>query len=114
LPALLASIRERGLCTAWFGEVKVEVFSPVIPLQHRILDRALPMPWKDRTIPVTTAEDLIVLKMVFHRDKDLRDIRAMVATSGARLDRTYILEQAAQVLDDLRLAELRALVQAIS
>lgn len=106
-----ASVREAGLFAIWFGEVKVEVFSPLIPLQDRILARAVPMPWKARTIPVTTAEDLIVLKMIFHRGKDLRDIRAMVATSGGSLDLTYIDEQARDVLEEERVHELRALLQ---
>jgi hypothetical protein len=108
------SSREIGLFAVWLGEVKVEVFTPVIPLQDRILERALPMPWQDRTIPVTTAEDLIVLKMIFHRGKDLRDIRAMVATSGTRLDRTYIMEHARAVLEDTRVEELRGLLQGSS
>jgi hypothetical protein len=104
------SLRERGLFAVWLGEVKVEVFAPLIPLQDRILKRARPMPWRDRTIPVTTAEDLIVLKMIFHREKYLWDIRAMVATSGASLDRAYVLEQARLVLEPARLDELRQLL----
>jgi len=105
------SARELGLFAVWLAEVKVEVFSPVIPLQDRILARAVPMPWKDRTIPVTTAEDLIVLKMIFHRDKDLRDIRAMVATCGEKLDRGYVVEQARGVLEEPRIAELDGMLQ---
>jgi hypothetical protein len=106
------SVRDLGLFAVWLGEVKVEIFTPRIPLQDRILERAVSMPWRQRTIPVTTAEDLIVLKMIFHRGKDLRDIRAMVATSGARLDRTYIEEQARAVLVDDQLQELRELLRA--
>ncbi|MFY9344943.1 MAG: hypothetical protein WAT39_20790 [Planctomycetota bacterium] len=104
------SQRVRGLFEAWLGIVKVELFSPILPLQHRILERAVQLPWKDRKIPVTTAEDLILLKMVFHRDKDLRDIRAMVATRGESLDRAYMLAQAGTLLDATRIAELRGLL----
>lgn len=105
-----AALRESGLFSVWLGNVKVELFTPLLPLQHRILERALAMPWRDRTIPVTTAEDLIVLKMVFHRDKDLRDIRAMIATSGERLDRNYLLAQATAVLEPERTTELQRLL----
>lgn len=102
---------EHNLFAIWLGMVKVELFAPVLPLQHRMLDRARPMPWRNRTIPVTTPEDLILIKMVFHRDKDLRDIRAMIATSGANLDRAYLKTQAAEVLDPDRRAELQRLAQ---
>jgi hypothetical protein len=88
----------------------VVLFTPRIPLQDRILKRARIMSWKSRTIPVTTAEDLIVLKMIFHRSKDLHDVRAMVATSGAQLDRGYLLEQARQVLAPPALEELQRLL----
>lgn len=104
--------RKRGLFEAWLGLVKVELFTPMLPLQHRILERVVMLVWKQRRIPVTTAEDLILLKMVFHRDKDLRDIRAMVATRGATLDRAYLTTQAAQVLEPAQIEELRQLLQA--
>jgi len=111
VPLTVAAAREsqraRGLFEAWLGIVKVELFSPMLPLQHRILERAVMMPWKDRKIPMTTAEDLILLKMVFHREKDLRDIRAMVATRGPALDRAYLLAQASGVLEATQIAELR-------
>jgi hypothetical protein len=113
-PITVASIRESmqslGLFAVWLGVVKVKVFTPILPLQHRILERAMAMPWRDRTIPVTTAEDLIVLKMVFHRPKDLHDIRAMVATVGGHLDLTYLTQQAEQVLERGAMDELRRLL----
>ena len=104
------SLRNAGLFAVWLGTVKVEIFTPMLPIQHRILERAVLMPWGDRTIPVTTAEDLIVLKMVFHRDKDMRDIRAMLAVRGKLLDQAYVLDQASSVLDASGLAELRRLM----
>ena len=106
------SQRTRGLFEAWLGIVKVELFSPMLPLQHRILERAVMLPWKDRKIPVTTAEDLILLKMVFHREKDIRDIRAMIATRGAALDRAYMFVQASGLLDAAQITELRGLLGA--
>jgi hypothetical protein len=83
----------------------------MLPLQHRILERAVMLAWKQRRIPVTTAEDLILLKMIFHRDKDLRDIRAMIATCGGALDQAYLMAQAVQVLEEAGLRELRLLLQ---
>lgn len=118
VPLTVAAAREsqrtRGLFEAWFGIVKVELFHPMLPLQHRILERAVMMSWKDRRIPVTTAEDLILLKMVFHREKDIRDIRAMVATRGPALDRSYMMSRASEILDATQIAELRGFLGPIA
>lgn len=61
-------------------------------------------------LPVTTPEDLILIKLVFHRDKDMRDIRAMIAICGAALDRSYLLSQGDASLDVARCEELRGLL----
>jgi hypothetical protein len=98
------------LLTLWLDMTKVEIFSPVIPLQERILERAVPMPFRGRSIPITTAEDLVLLKMVFHREKDLRDVRGILVACKDRLDAQYMLEQAQAVLDDARRAELQQLL----
>jgi hypothetical protein len=99
-----------GLFAVWLGLVKVELFSPVLPLQHRMLERARRMPWRGRMLPVTTPEDLILVKLVFHRDKDMRDIRAMIAITGTGLDRSYLLSQGDASLDVARRDELRSLL----
>jgi hypothetical protein len=54
-----------------------------------------------------SAEDLILLKMAFHRDKDLRDMRSILATQGERLDTAYLHLWAARMLDDRSSEELR-------
>src|SRR5262245_14848029 len=47
-PIALADVRtsqaKYSQFVIWLGLVKVEVFSPVVPLQHRMLERARPMP----------------------------------------------------------------------
>lgn len=89
------------------GGIKVEVFVPFLPLQDEILRRAVRLPFEERAIPVTTAEDLILLKMAFHRDKDLRDVRGMLATQKEKLDRSYLQQWAVRMLDDRASEELR-------
>jgi predicted nucleotidyltransferase len=87
--------------------IKVEVFVPVIPLQDEILKRAVRLPFEGRPIPVTTAEDLILLKMAFHRDKDLRDVRGILATQKGTLDTAYLLSWIGRMLEDRSSEELR-------
>jgi hypothetical protein len=88
--------------------IKVEVFVPFLPLQDEILRRAVRLPFEGRLIPVTTAEDLILLKMAFHRDKDLRDVRGILATQRGKLDPAYLNLWAGRMLDDRATDELRA------
>jgi hypothetical protein len=53
----------------WRHGARAEIFLPVLPLQDEILRRAVPLPFHKRTIPITSAEDLILLKMAFHRER---------------------------------------------
>lgn len=103
--------RDRHLFVVYRGLVKVEVFLPFLPLQRAILTRAAMLPFGSRTIPVTTAEDLILLKMAFHREKDLRDIRGMLWTQRGKLDLEYLRGWAEKMLADERRAELEAWIR---
>ncbi len=103
---MLEEIREQKLFTAYRDGIKAEFFVPHIPLQDAILRRAVPLPFEGRLIPITTAEDLILLKMAFHRDKDLRDVRGILAVQKGRLDLAYLRAGAAKILERPAEAEL--------
>jgi predicted nucleotidyltransferase len=66
--------------------VRVKIFVPVVPLQNEILKRAVLVPVASQQVPVTSAEDLVLLKMAFHRQKDLQDIRGILRVQRERLD----------------------------
>jgi hypothetical protein len=70
--------------------VRVELFVPVVPLQNELLRRTVLIPVGDRQVPVTTAEDLILLKMAFHRQKDLQDVRGILRIQRKSLDLDYL------------------------
>jgi predicted nucleotidyltransferase len=72
----------------------------VIPLQHEILRRAVSLPLENRDVKITTAEDLILLKMAFHREKDLGDVRGILRVQRGRLDEEYVRNWARQMLED--------------
>jgi hypothetical protein len=57
------------------------------------------------------AEDLIVLKLMFNRRKDLADVEAMMDEQGSDLDRTYVRRTLTELVgvEDERLATLRAI-----
>ena len=101
-----------GLMRLACRNVPVEIFVPVVPLQHEILRRATDEPFHGRTIKVTSAEDLILLKMAFHRQKDIQDVRGILGVQKGRLDLGHLRSWSARTLDDQTAAELDRLIAA--
>jgi hypothetical protein len=101
---------ERKLIECYRESIRVELFVPVVPLQNEILRRAALMPFEDRQIPVTTAEDLILLKLAFHREKDLHDVRGILWVQRSRLDFDYLRQWSAKTLRDEAQLELESLI----
>jgi len=101
-----------GLMRLACRNVPVEMFVPVVPLQHEILRRATDEPFHGRTIKVTSAEDLILLKMAFHRQKDIQDVRGILGVQKGRLDLGHLRSWSARTLDDQTAAELDRLIAA--
>ena len=108
---MVAEERDRHLITLYRGLVKVEVFFPFLPIQHSILRRAVGLPLGARTVPITSAEDLIVLKMAFHREKDLRDVRSMLWSQKGNLDLAYLRTWAATMLAGAQREELERFIR---
>jgi hypothetical protein len=84
----------------WKNGIRAEIFLPVLPIQDEILRRAVAMPFLNRSIPITTAEDLILLKMAFHRQKDLIDVRGILWVQRGRLDLDYLRHWSSQMFQN--------------
>lgn len=95
----------------YVGDVRVELFVPAVPLQEQILCRAVLLPIGDRDARMTTAEDLILLKLAFHRPKDIYDVRGILWVQREKLDYDYLNDWSAKALDDAAQGELRQLVE---
>jgi predicted nucleotidyltransferase len=99
------------LIECYVSGVRVELFVPAVPLQEQILRRAVMLPIGDREARMTTAEDLILLKLAFHRPKDLHDVRGILWVQREKLDYDYLTEWSAKALDGAAQSELRQLVE---
>ncbi|HEV2949633.1 MAG TPA: hypothetical protein VGX70_19805 [Gemmataceae bacterium] len=84
----------------WRHGIRAEIFLPVLPLQDEILRRAVAMPFQKRTILITTAEDLILLKMAFHRTKDVIDVRGILRVRRGQLDIDYMRHWSSVMFQD--------------
>lgn len=109
---MVQSTRDLGLCRVWWKHVKVELFVPKVPLQDAVLKRRFRVEDGDFGVWVTTVEDLILLKMVFHRDKDIVDVRRLIAANRDLLDRAYIDGWIPKTLSDVAGKELSEMLQA--
>lgn len=55
-------------------------------LDHEFLDRARPQDVGGVVVPVICAEDLVAMKILAGRRKDLEDVRGVLAVQGGRID----------------------------
>jgi hypothetical protein len=109
---LIESIRTRYLASLRSGPVTVEVLVPVLPYHHTVLDRAVRRDLPGGSVPFVSVEDLVVLKMLWRRAKDIPDIQALIANTES-LDGEYIRESLANILpaEDPRHAETEDLLE---
>jgi len=87
---MLEQVRQRKLVECLLDSTRVELFVPAVPLQEELLGRAIPIQLRGRIVPITTPEDLILLKLVFHRLKDLHDVRGILWVQRGKLDLDYM------------------------
>lgn len=83
-------VAERGDLFVAHGGCRLDLFFNSIPLQQRAAGRARVVGLLGENIPILSPEDLIVLKLLFNRHKDIVDIERIVAAVGEALDRKYV------------------------
>lgn len=79
--------------------------------EDTFIERAVPLDFEGVFVPVASPEDVIIMKVLASRPKDIEDVRAIIAERHATLDAAYIrsmleeLEQALSQADLLPLFE---------
>ena len=102
---------QRQFIECFRDSVRIELFVPVVPLQDEVLRRAVKMPLGNAVVSVTTPEDLVLLKLAFHRAKDVQDVRGILWVQRGNLDLDYLWHWSAVTLDEDAQQELRGLIQ---
>ncbi len=94
--------------------IHIDINQARLPFEHDAAGRARMRRFGGISIPMPTPEDVIVMKAVAHRPKDLEDIRG-IAESQPKLDLSYIrkhVQEFAQALDMPQLWEdIRRLIE---
>jgi len=83
---------ERGDARGYWHGVPVDVFFLSVPLHESAAKRTVKVRLLGREIRILSAEDLVVLKMLFFRGKDVVDVERVVAAGRKALDREYVRE----------------------
>lgn len=84
---------------------QLDVIIASLPFEERARQRAVARRLFDRDVPMPTAEDLLLFKVIAARDKDLLDAAGIVRRHAGRLDRAYLdaaIEEICDLAEDTR------------
>lgn len=111
--ALIEAVRARAVAELRSGSASVEIIVPSLPYHHEVLRRSVAGELKGARIPFVTPEDLIVLKMLWLREKDRADIRALLSARQGNLDLGYLRRTLGEILpaEDARHALLQGMIE---
>ena len=106
-----AVVRERGELRLDHRDCRVDLFFNSIPFHEKASRRTRRVRLLGESVPILSAEDLVVFKFLYNRYKDLADIRQVFETVGDRLDRGYIRAGLIECVgaDDPRLISFNAI-----
>ena len=93
-------------------QVAVDIAVGLSGFEHQAIARATAVVLSGVSIPVVSAEDLILMKLLAGRPRDTDDIRNIMLRQGPALDWSYLLEvgrQLQQAVDQDLLSELQRL-----
>lgn len=109
----LRAVRDRGQVRVHWEHTPIDLFFSYDPFHDRCAERAHRVPFGEGvTLPILSAEDLAVFKVLFDRAKDWTDLDEMLYALGADFDGGYVMEWLRRILDadDARLARVDALL----
>jgi predicted nucleotidyltransferase len=86
----IREFRDGGLTTIRYQDVLVDLMRPILPAYAHVLDRAVIARIHGHEVRVSSAEGLIVMKLIAMRPQDEVDIRELLAAYGGKLDLDYI------------------------
>lgn len=113
-PKLVEQIERNGQARIFWEKTPIDLFFSYDPLHHSSMERRRRVDFGGDTIHVLSAEDLMVYKAVFNREKDWRDIAEMIYAAEGSLDFGYVRSWLGRILseDDPQCARFERVVEA--
>lgn len=90
-------LRDEGLTTVQYEGVLVDLLRPILPAYAHVLDRAIQAQILGRTVPISSAEGLIVMKLISMRPQDETDVRELLTAYAQKLDLEFIRTELAAI-----------------
>jgi hypothetical protein len=87
--------------------VRMDVIFGLLPFEHAAIQRAVPVPVGGASVRFCTAEDLVLMKIISKRERDVADARAIVLRRFARLDLGYLEPRIAELASLLARNEIK-------
>ena len=109
------ALRQRALAEGQFrgrsAGLRVDVFVPAIPYYEELAQRRCQVTLLGRPLWILAAADLVVLKLMFFRRRDLADVEAVLRDQRAGLDRAFVRAKLTQLVgeEDERLTAFAAI-----
>lgn len=82
-------------------KVRADIVFASLPLELEAIQRAVVQPIAGRMIPVASIEDLLLMKLISEREKDLADARALLRRFGNSLDLGYLMPKLEELAEAL-------------
>lgn len=95
-----ADVATFGTFRMFKGDVQVDCIIASTPFEESALKRSTKMDLFDTTVSVPSPEDLILLKLVPGRPKDLMDAESVVLRHSDTLDKKYIENWVKKICDE--------------
>jgi len=113
-PKLVDLIQRNGQARIFWEKTPIDLFFSYDPLHNSSMERRRLVDFGGDTIHVLSAEDLMVYKAVFNREKDWRDIAEMIYAAEGSLDFDYVRGWLTRIVsdDDAQIARFERLVEA--
>jgi hypothetical protein len=97
---LLRQAREEGQFRGRVEGIRVDVFVSTVPFYKDLRRRVRGAVLLGRPLKILAAEDLIVLKLIFFRRKDLADAEAVLRDQGPAIDRKKVRERIVKLVGE--------------
>lgn len=111
-PAIPSRIERDGQVRIFWEKTPLDLFFSYDPLHYSSMERRRCVDFGGDPIHVLSAEDLMIYKVIFNREKDWRDIAEMIYATDESLDFDYVRHWLERILapDDPQLPRLQRLI----
>jgi hypothetical protein len=108
----IRELRDEGMTAIRFQDVVVDLMRPLLPAYAHVLDRSIEATVFGHSVKISSAEGLILMKVIAMRPQDELDVRDLLATYAGSLDIDFIRKEldAISEPDDPRRAKLESWV----